>query len=76
MMHVAGTGIFKYIFTCLSNIIGLGKTKEREKEELDNLHQLLSSQSIRQSDKAFPRTSMCNGIIDGTKCVAKKELEI
>jgi len=43
-----------------TNIIGLGgtKAKEREKEQLDSLHQVLSSQSTLQIQKDFPRTSM------------------
>jgi len=62
------------MFTCLSNIIGLGGTKGREKERLANLHQLLSSQSTRQSETNFPRTSMPNGITDGTKICGKKRV--
>ena len=32
MLHVAGVGIFKCMFSCLSDIIGSGKSKEKEKE--------------------------------------------
>jgi len=33
MLHVAGVGILKNMFSCLSDIIGLSGTKEREKEQ-------------------------------------------
>ena len=74
MLHVAGVGIFKYMFSCLSDIIGLGKTKEKEKLQLDCLHQVLTSQSTHQSEKDFPRTSMRNGITDGTKMSGKERV--
>ena len=74
MLHVAGVGIFKYMFTCLSDIIGLNTTKEKGKELLNCLHQLLSSQSTRQSEKDFPRTSMRNGLTDGTKMGGKERV--
>ena len=44
MLHVAGTGIFKYMFSCISNILGSTTTK-REREAFDKLHQVLASQS-------------------------------
>ena len=74
MLHVAGVGILKNMFSCLSDIIGLNGTKEKEKEQLDSLHQVLSSQSTRQSEKDFPRTSMRNGITDGTNMCGKERV--
>ena len=53
MLHVAGVGIFKYMFTCLSDIIGEGGIKEREKEQLDSLYQVLLFQSTCQSEEVF-----------------------
>ena len=35
---------------------------------LDALHQRISVDTLRQSETDFPRGSVCNGIIDGTKC--------
>ena len=31
MLHVAGVGIFKYMFSCLSDIIGLDNNKKKKK---------------------------------------------
>ena len=66
MLHVDVTGIFKYMFICLSDILG-SKTTKREKEAFDKLHQFLASQSTHQSETDFPRTSVRNGITDGSK---------
>jgi len=66
MLHVAGTGTFKYMFSCLSDILGSNTTK-KEKEAFDNLHQFIASQSTHQSEKDFPRTSVRNGITDNSK---------
>ena len=65
-VHVAGTGIFKYMFSCISNILGSNTTK-RGKEAFDKLHQVLASQSTHQSETDFPRPSVRNGITDGSK---------
>jgi hypothetical protein len=64
MLHVAGTGIFKYMFSCILNILG-SKTTKREREAFDKLHQFLALQSTHQSETDFPRTSVRNGITDG-----------
>jgi len=74
MLHVAGTEIFKYMFTCSSNIIELRKSKEGKKKELDSLHQFLSSQSTRQNEKDFMRTSMRNGLTDGANIYGKERV--
>ena len=66
MLHVAGTGIFKYMFSCITNILHQ-KTTKKEKEAFDKLHQVLASQSTHQSEMDFPRTSVRNGITDGSK---------
>jgi hypothetical protein len=41
--------------------------QQREKEAFDKLHQVLASQSTHQSETDFPRTSVRNGITDGSK---------
>ena len=74
MLHVAGVGIFKYMFSCLSDIIGTKGTKEKEKEQLDLLYQVLTSQSAHQSEKDSPRTSMRNGITNGTNLSGKERV--
>ena len=37
MLHDAEVGIFKYMFSCLSNIIGLDKKDKKVKEDTDEL---------------------------------------
>ena len=59
MLHVAGVGLFKYMFTCLSDSIGLNGTKEREKEQLDGLYQVLTSQSTRQKARRIYQGLQC-----------------
>ena len=59
-------GIFKYMFSCLSDIFGSDTTK-RGQEAFDKLHQFIVSQSTHQSETDFPRISVRNGIIDGSK---------
>jgi len=66
MLHVAGTGFFKYMFSCLSDILG-SNTIKKEKEPFDNLHQFLASQSTHQREKDFPITSVRNRITVGSK---------
>ena len=66
MLHVAGTGIFKYMFSCITNILGSTKSK-KDREAFDKLHQVLASQATHQSELDFPRTSVRNGITDGSK---------
>ena len=66
MLHFAGTGIFKYVFSCLLDILGSDTTK-RGKEAFDKLHQFIASQSTHQSETDFLRTSVRNGITDGSK---------
>ena len=39
-----------------------------QQRELDKLHQQISAEIQRQSERDYPRGSVRNGIIDGTKC--------
>ena len=63
MLHVGGTGILKYIFEFLDNLTA----GDIDKETFDVLHQCLVINAQRQSERDFPRMSVCNGITDGTK---------
>jgi len=67
MLHVSGTGLLKYIFKCLCNLIGTEKKNKHEKEAFDDLHRCLVGDAQRQSEKQMPRMSIRNGITDGTK---------
>jgi hypothetical protein len=63
MLHVGSTGILKYIFEYLDNLIA----GDIDKESFDDLHWSLVRDAKRQSEKNFPCMSVCNGITDGTK---------
>ena len=63
MLHVGGTGILKYIFEYLDNLIA----GDKDKESFDDLHRQLVKDAQRQSERDFPRMSVRNGITDGTK---------
>jgi hypothetical protein len=63
MLHVGGTGILKYIFKYLDNLIA----GDIDKETFDNLHRFLVIDAQRQSERDFPHMSVCNEITDGTK---------
>ena len=63
MLHVSGTGILKYIFEYLENLIA----GDIDKETFDDLHRCLVRDAQRQSERDFPRMSVRNGITDGTK---------
>jgi hypothetical protein len=56
MLHVGGTGILKYIFEYLDSLIE-GKN---DKETFDDLHRCLVRDAQRQSERDFPRMSVCN----------------
>jgi hypothetical protein len=63
MLHVGGTGILKYIFEYLENLIA----GDIDKETFDDLHQRLVIDAQRQSERDFPCMPVRNGIMDGTK---------
>ncbi len=63
MLHVGGTGILKYIFEYLDNLIA----GDIDKKTFDDLHQYLERDAQCQSERDFPRMSVRNGITDGTK---------
>ena len=63
MLHIGGTGILKYIFKYLDNLIA----GDIDKESFDDLHRCVVSDAQHQSERDFPRMSLCNGITDGTK---------
>jgi hypothetical protein len=74
MLHVSGTGLLKHMFGCLDGLIGRAKSKKREKESFDNLHRCLVINVERQSERDFPRMSICNGITNGTKMCGSKRV--
>jgi len=63
ILHVSGTGMLKYIFEYLDNLIA----GDIDKETFDDLHRCLVRDAQCQSERDFPCMSACNGITDGTK---------
>ncbi len=64
LLHISGSGIIIYMFESLRDQMGGGK----DRDLIDKLHILISNLMKRQSEHDFPRGSMRNGLIDGTKC--------
>jgi hypothetical protein len=59
LLHTSGSGL-----NILRDQIGGGK----DRDLIDKQHVLISNLIKRQSERDFPRGSMGNGLIDGTKC--------
>ena len=76
MLHVSGNGIIKYELRALNQLIGRGDSKQKEKESFDTLHQMLLVDAGRQSERDFPRMSLRNGALDGTKLTATERIGI
>jgi hypothetical protein len=64
LLHASGSGLLMYIFESLRDQIGGG----RDRDFIDQQHIAISNVIKRQSERDFPRGSMRNGLIDGTKC--------
>ena len=64
LLHTSGSGLIMYMFESLRTQIGGGK----DRDFIDQQHVVISNLLKRQSERDFPRGSMRNGIIDGTKC--------
>ena len=64
LLHTSGSGLLMYMFESLRHQIGGGQ----DRDFIDQLHIDISNIIGRQSEWDFPRGSMRNGLIDGTKC--------
>ena len=73
LLHISGSGLIKYMFASLKESIGTDKPGNDKINKLDSLHQQISTDILHQSDKNIPRGSVCNGILDGTKCQSSKQ---
>ena len=76
MLHVSGNGIMKYELRALNQLIGRGDSKQKGKGLFDTLHQMLVIDAGRQSERDFPRMSLRNGALDGTKLTATERIGI
>ena len=68
LLHTSGSGLIQYMFGSLRTQIGGGENRDI----IDQQHVRMSMYIHRQSDRDFPRGSMRNGLIDGTKCQASE----
>jgi hypothetical protein len=64
LLYSSGSGLIMYMFESLWDQMGGGK----DRDLIDRQHVLISNLIKRQSAHDFPRGSMRNGLIDGTKC--------
>ena len=64
LLHTSGSGLIMYMFESLRHQIGGGQ----DRDLIDQFHIDISNSIKRQSERDFPRGSMRNGLIDGTKC--------
>jgi hypothetical protein len=64
LLHTSGSGLIMYMFESLRDQMGGGKFRDL----INKQHIQISNFIKRQSEHDFPRGSMRNGLIDGTKC--------
>ena len=64
LLHTSGSGLIMYMFESLRDQLGNGINRDK----IDKQHIIISNLIKRQSERDFPRGSMRNGLIDGTKC--------
>jgi hypothetical protein len=64
LLHTSGNGLIMYMLESLRDQMGSGK----DRDLIDKQHIQISNLIKRQSERDFPRGSMRNGLIDGTKC--------
>ncbi len=63
LLHTSGSGLIMYMFEFLHHHLGGGI----DWDYIDQEHIVVSNIIQRQSERDFPRGSMCNGLIDGKK---------
>jgi hypothetical protein len=64
LLHTSGSGLIMYMFKSLRFHLGGGI----DRDYIDQEHVVVNNMIKRQSERDFPRGSMRNGLIDGTKC--------
>ena len=77
MLHASGGGVLKYQQEVVTNTIGPGQSKQKEKDMLDALHQNIAHDALRQSETDFPRASVQNGdLVLSTGILTLKTVQI
>ena len=54
MLHISGTGLLKYLFKSLCELIGTKNSNKNEKEDFDDLHHCLVMDAKQQSEQRMP----------------------
>jgi hypothetical protein len=67
--ELSGSGLIMFMFESLRDQMGGGKVRDL----IDKHHIQISNLIKRQSECVFPRGSMRNGLIDGTKCQSSEQ---
>ncbi len=68
LLHMLGSGLIMYMFESLCLHLG----GSIDQDYIDQEHIVVSNIIQRQSERDFPRGSMRNGLIDGTKIQSSK----
>ncbi len=69
LLHTSGSGLIRYMFESFRTQLGGGK----DRDCIDQQHIVVSNIVKRQSEQDFPRGSMQNGLLDGTKCQSSEQ---
>ena len=64
LLHTSGSGLIMYMFESLRDQMG----GRKDRDLIYRQHILIINLIKGQSERDFPRGSMRNGLIDGTKC--------
>ncbi len=67
VLHTFGNGLYSYFFQIIHDIFGINNSNKSKKEGIELLHNEVVFRLDRQSDRNFPRKSLRNGQLDGTK---------
>ncbi len=71
LLHTSGSGLIMHMFESLRDQMG----GEKDRDLIDRQHILISNLIKTQSERDFPRGSMRNRLIDGTKCQSSEQKE-
>ena len=62
----------KYQSSVICHVLGPGESNKKVKDAFDALHQTITAEAGRKSERGFPRISTSFGVVDGTKISAKE----
>jgi hypothetical protein len=69
LFHTSGSGLSMYMFELLRHQLGGGN----DRHFIDQENIIIFNIITRQSERDYPRGSMQNGLIDGTKCQSSEQ---